>query len=288
MKYLDFDFKNLNPYVRYSYINTNAAVANTYKRPLYAYDHRLFYVLEGEVLAETEGMESILLNPGDCLMLHPGVGYRMITKETGTRFVITSFDFEDRCYGATSRRPVEKEEFRKEDIFSEYTPECFEGTLLCTGALSLKNKLEEMCSAMVWQEEYKYEYASSLMKSVLMEFYRLINIKEKLKSDSELSFKVKNYVDSRFCENITNETVGAYFGYHPHYVNKVFKDSVGCTLHSYVIDKRVDMAKGLLINSSLSLGEVASMCGFASNTYFSECFKARTGCRPTEYRHNNR
>ena len=285
---MDFDFKNLNPYVRYSYINTNAASANTYKTPLYAYDHRLFYVLEGKITAKLDGKEDITLNPGDCLVLEPAHGYRMIPKVGGTRFVITSFDFDNEHIGIRSRHPDEKENFSKDDVISAYKPDYFDKMLVCTGAISLREKLKEICSAMVWQEEYKYDYASSLFKGVLIELYRLVTIKEKLKYDSELSFRVKNYADSRFCDNLTNETVGAHFGYHPHYINKVFKEAVGCTLHSYVIDKRVDMAKGLLINSSLALCEVAAMCGFASSTYFSECFKARTGLSPKDFRQMNR
>ena len=112
-------------------------------------------------------------------------GYRMIPKVGGTRFVITSFDFDNEHIGIRSRHPDEKENFSKEDVISAYKPDYFDKMLVCTGAISLREKLKEICSAMVWQEEYKYDYASSLFKGVLIELYRLVTIKEKLQKEGQ-------------------------------------------------------------------------------------------------------
>ena len=56
-------------------------------------------------------------------------------------------------------------------------------------------------------------------------------------------------------------------------------------------NKRLEVAAGLLRESSFTISEVATYSGFNSNAYFASCFKAAFNCTPSEYmdkyRHNS-
>ena len=52
----------------------------------------------------------------------------------------------------------------------------------------------------------------------------------------------------------------------------------------YVRDYRLNQAKRLLTESAHSIGAIADLCGFNSQSYFARCFKAATGCSPKQYR----
>ncbi len=280
---MGFDFRNLQPYLRYSYITSSRYIAGVYKQPLYAYDNRLFYVLEGTITLSIEDKGNFVLGAGDCAVFRPGLGYRVL--ENGfSRFVISSFDYDDSAYGCISRHPTLKESFNPEEIFSVYNPKLWQEVFVCRCALSVQSLLIDICKAVRGQSPYKFDYASGLLKSVIIELYRVSEEKEQSGSVSELCLKIKNYVDAGFTANITNQSVGRHFGYHPYYVNGLFKKSMGMTLHSYIIDRRISMAKGLLADTVLSVEEISEQCGFSSGTYFAESFKAKTGMTARQYR----
>ena len=53
---------------------------------------------------------------------------------------------------------------------------------------------------------------------------------------------------------------------------------------TYLQGIRMEQATRLLLNSELSMGEIAGMTGFSDGTYFARQFRASTGFRPGEFR----
>ncbi len=69
------------------------------------------------------------------------------------------------------------------------------------------------------------------------------------------------------------------------YLRKVFQMTCGVTPQQYLIDKRLQSAAEILRRNerSLSVGDVASMCGFRDPLYFSKMFKKKFGVAPSRY-----
>lgn len=65
-----------------------------------------------------------------------------------------------------------------------------------------------------------------------------------------------------------------------------FHERLGITPHGYLLRRRVDRAKALLLDASTfrSLGEVAAQSGFGCLRAFREAFRAETGSTPAQYR----
>ncbi len=106
---------------------------------------------------------------------------------------------------------------------------------------------------------------------------------EAQKAENAVS-KVKQYIDEHFCENITRDTLGEIVYLSPGYLAATFKKITGSSLGSYIIEKRVERAKELLSEGSLTVSEVAFAVGYDNFTYFSRLFKNKVGIMPKEYK----
>lgn len=70
------------------------------------------------------------------------------------------------------------------------------------------------------------------------------------------------------------------------YLSTLFKASAGINFSSYVEGVRIEKAKGLLKNTSMSVGEIAGATGYGSANSFSRAFRRVTGDSASEYRRN--
>lgn len=65
---------------------------------------------------------------------------------------------------------------------------------------------------------------------------------------------------------------------------KCLHATFGCTVSQYVTIKRVEKAKELLLNTDLSIEEIARETGFSSSAYFTKNFKKIKGATPLKFR----
>ena len=65
---------------------------------------------------------------------------------------------------------------------------------------------------------------------------------------------------------------------------RAFRQSTGVAPHRWLSMQRVEKAKGLLLNSSLSLVDIAFNCGFADQSHFTRAFTQATQISPGTWR----
>lgn len=64
---------------------------------------------------------------------------------------------------------------------------------------------------------------------------------------------------------------------------RMFRVSMGCTVHQWITQRRLARAQLLLADERLPLAEVAAACGFASASHLSQAFRARLGATPRQF-----
>ncbi len=68
------------------------------------------------------------------------------------------------------------------------------------------------------------------------------------------------------------------------YLRKLFQKEFGVTPHQFLNNKRLQMAaEALADNNGYSIGEIAQMCGFRDQLYFSKLFKRMYGVAPSAF-----
>jgi AraC-like DNA-binding protein len=66
--------------------------------------------------------------------------------------------------------------------------------------------------------------------------------------------------------------------------SRAFARSTGLPPHRWVLERRIEMAKRLLMDPAKSLTDVALACGFASQSHFTRAFSGRVGRSPGAWR----
>ena len=65
---------------------------------------------------------------------------------------------------------------------------------------------------------------------------------------------------------------------------RMFRVSMGCTVHDWVAARRLDRARALLRETALPLADIAAACGYAGASHLSRHVKAATGATPGQLR----
>jgi AraC-like DNA-binding protein len=92
------------------------------------------------------------------------------------------------------------------------------------------------------------------------------------------------YMAEFFDQNITLEDIAKAANLSPGFFHTTFKLAKQKTPREYLLQIRLSMSKNLLLNSGKPLSEIAILCGFESQAYFSYVFKKETGLTPKKYR----
>lgn len=95
---------------------------------------------------------------------------------------------------------------------------------------------------------------------------------------------VTGYINSHFTEELSTYELASLAGLSRYYFIRLFKKRTGCTPHEYLINTRLNHAKYLLKNTSLTIKEICFASGFADESRFCTCFRSCVGVRPSEYR----
>ncbi|MBP5227093.1 MAG: AraC family transcriptional regulator [Kiritimatiellae bacterium] len=91
---------------------------------------------------------------------------------------------------------------------------------------------------------------------------------------------------SRIHENIDLEELARRHGMGYSLFRRLFKKQMGFSPHAYVVEMRINRARALLRNTSLTVEQVGSAVGFSSLAYFSYVFQKHVGLSPNAWRLN--
>lgn len=123
--------------------------------------------------------------------------------------------------------------------------------------------------------------------SILYEILHLLNFTDDYLSIQQRNLleNATNYID----ENFQNSAFGisdvlSYLNISASHLRNLFHSKYAKSPVQYLIEKRINYAKTLLLYSDYSVAEISEICGFDSPFYFSRTFKKRTGIPPSSYK----
>lgn len=107
---------------------------------------------------------------------------------------------------------------------------------------------------------------------------------EKAREDNRPIRLAKSYIAEHYKQPVTLEEVSNAVGFNPTYFSSLFKKETGKTFVEYVSGVRMEQAKTLLKESTLSVAAVCEAVGYSDVKYFTKGFIRYTGLKPNEYR----
>lgn len=96
--------------------------------------------------------------------------------------------------------------------------------------------------------------------------------------------EIEKFVDHELSSNFGLVDLAGLVGYSPDHFARLFKHAFKQSPYQYVLARRIDRAKAMLRDESLSIAEIAVACGFSNQGHLTTAFKHRTGLTPGAYR----
>ena len=270
------EFSDINPFLRYAKLQSSNL---NFTSPRATYDYRLFYIInsQGFFIAENQ---TIKLTQGDVLFIRPGIFYNFSSEA-----ILISINFDMTRNQAEYKLPIPPDSadfFDSSRIYENDPPNELSGILIIHNGLDLEQLFHKCISHMDFPTPYSDAYTSAIIKEILS---NLLMERSKLKNPyTELVEKIMIFLHTNYHTDLNNSDISKQFGYHPFYLNRIFKENTGMTLHQMLLRIRLQNAKELLKQTKLSIDEIHKEVGFNDRTQFCTFFRKQTGLSPSEYR----
>ena len=96
--------------------------------------------------------------------------------------------------------------------------------------------------------------------------------------------RVRAFIDENLHRTIHAKDLSAVAQRSTAYFPRSFKNAFGEPPHTYVVRRRLESARHLMITSSASLSEIALSIGFSDQTHLSRLFRQAFSQRPSSWR----
>ena len=272
------------PFLRYISLNSQ------FPNHLYtkARDCRFLYVLKGTCTFHTKNKD-FHLTPNSLLYYPCGISYYFESTTTDPEekleFITVNFDFTD-TYSNIKHclLPIRAELFEQKDLlpsYKEFGISAFFTPFVIDNIPHLKEDLLRLATMFSMVNPYATQLCSAILNTII---YSILYAHENGNVSNSIAMNIKNYIDTHYSEDITNDLLAQKFNYHPYYINTVFRQITGDTIHKYLMKHRINRSQELLVSTNMSIHQIAISCGFRSQAHFSTYFKKLNHTTPQEFR----
>lgn len=99
---------------------------------------------------------------------------------------------------------------------------------------------------------------------------------------------VFKFIEQNYSRPLELKEVAAAVGYSPAYLTNLVRQKTGRTVKQWVIERRMDRARQLLLNTDRAIAEIAEATGYRDTGYFIRQFKQLHGTSPNLWRNSSR
>lgn len=227
----------------------------------------LIYVLHGNVQVTINDVTLDLL-PGDISIAFPNTIHSISTADRSDILLIIfdSYlveDYSSRLMNYKPTFPFMRSENQHQDIS------------YCIQNLMKINMLS-----------INYTLLKSYLTIILCHLLDKLELAEMRHDDIDLVQQVLEYIDNHYTETITLDSMATNLNASKFYLSRIFSNKLKTTFNQYLNNRRVQLARHLLISTELSITEISYQAGFDSTRTFYRVFKDQSGVTPKEYRIN--
>lgn len=107
---------------------------------------------------------------------------------------------------------------------------------------------------------------------------------DELQQTPSITQTAQTYLAEHLTEEVTLVKLAEKLYISPFHLQRIFKDETNTSPSQYLLEKRVQRAQQLILETELPIQKIASAAGFKNAAHFSAVFKKKTNLSPTEYR----
>lgn len=224
------------------------------------------------------GMDNLVLEEDDVLLVEPGVGHASFAQQPNTRALVLHLS-------TSAFRPYVKKGFALR-FPDGHGPD--------SGWDSAARRMIRFCAAQVYRAASEGgPFARLAAKAGMEQLMAVLCTRSspqearalpEQEEQQELVRRLIGFVEAHYAEKLTLEDLAAFSQYNRTYISTLFKNTVGVNFYEYLTRFRFQCALLDMGVSSDSLTDIALANGFADLKSFSKRFKETFGRSPAEYR----
>lgn len=111
--------------------------------------------------------------------------------------------------------------------------------------------------------------------------------KKSASSSTYILYHALEFIHQNFTENLAVMDICRFCHCSESYINHIFKKNMKVNVRAYINKMRVEQAKEYLLNTNLSIADIAIKVGYSDPNYFSLVFSKMYSISPTEYKKSN-
>ena len=145
--------------------------------------------------------------------------------------------------------------------------------------------LEQLMAELGKEEPYREISALTYLVQVLIHLNRLAlqNRQAEQTSGQETAvYNILGYINDHYSEDLSLDFLANTFFVSKYHLSREFQRLVGTSVHRYLVQKRLVMAKQML-SMGIPSSDVYQQCGFADYSNFYRAFKAEYQISPKEF-----
>lgn len=96
--------------------------------------------------------------------------------------------------------------------------------------------------------------------------------------------RVRDLIEDRLADDLSLEAIAGEVGVSSRSLSRACLRQWGTTVHQYVLSRRVERARNLLLSTDLTVTSIALDTGFSSQSHLATAFRRVTGLTPKSYR----
>lgn len=128
-------------------------------------------------------------------------------------------------------------------------------------------------------------YLYGMLMSLIADLMDTCNRTSDLFDKGRWALPAIEYMDNHWKENPPLEQIAHQVGLTANYFHNIFRNCFNITPYNYMLQKRMSIAKELVIFTDLSIKEIALKSGYACPYHFSKIYKTYHGVSPKFQRH---
>lgn len=269
----------ISPYIRF------AAEVLVPRRSNAAYctDCRLMLITEGEGKAyiNKKGFD---FSAGSLMLWQAGTRYRFsFTGEV--KVLVIDFDLISNGKNNPDILPLESRLENSEFSCYHFTDTAvLNSPLYLEGGFFAEKRINEIVNQFRKRSAFSDAAASALLKLCIVEIAEATLEKNSGTPTAKTVDFIADYIQKNLKGDLSNERLAEKVGYHPYYLNRIFKSAKGSSLHAFVLNSRLSSACELLLTTTKKISEIAEDVGFNNQIAFINAFKKKYGFTPTGFR----
>lgn len=131
----------------------------------------------------------------------------------------------------------------------------------------------------------KLEDIHMWMKEEIVRIMSLLGNQKSLNRKGKIVQEVVEYIQYHIHDPaLSVDDIADHIALSAKYVRQLFIDHYGYSMSQYILNRRIEMVKELLLHSDLSVADISQQAGFQTKSHFFTAFKKSTGMTPAQYR----